>query len=92
LDAARMITGSAKGGVAVYHEQDGYTAADGWRYRGGDLLIRTPLLTGEAGADLAFKAGGALRVTGTGAAPEARKALGASLSLSGGSVAVDTAV
>ncbi|KAG1433047.1 hypothetical protein G6F57_022464 [Rhizopus arrhizus] len=59
LDAAQMISGRARGGVSVYQGQDGYSAEAGWRYRGGDLLIRTPLLTGEAGSALALPAGGA---------------------------------
>ena len=74
LDAAKMIAGRARGGLSVYHEQDGYNAQDGWRYRGGDLLIRTPLLTGEAGSVMTVKAGGALSVAGTGAAAAARRA------------------
>ena len=74
LDAAKMIAGRARGGLSVYHEQDGYNAQDGWRYRGGDLLIRTPLLTGEAGSVMTVKAGGALSVAGTGAPRRARRA------------------
>ncbi len=92
LDAAQMISSRAKGGLSVYHAPDGYTAQDGWRYRDGDLLIRTPLLTGEAGSVNSIKAGGALAVTGTGAAAAARNALGATLNLAGRSVLVDTTV
>ena len=83
--------GSGPGGLSVYHEQDGYNAQDGWRYRGGDLLIRTPLLTGEAGSVMTVKAGGALSVAGTGAAA-ARDALGATINLAGRSVSLDTTV
>ena len=92
LDAAKMIAGRARGGLSVYHEQDGYNAQDGWRYRGGDLLIRTPLLTGEAGSVMTVKAGGALSVAGTGAAAAARDALGATINLAGRSVSLDTTV
>ena len=92
LDAAQMISGRARGGVSVYQGQDGYSAEAGWRYRGGDLLIRTPLLTGEAGSAMAITAGGALTLSGTGAAPAARDALGATLSLAGRSVVLDTTV
>ena len=92
LDAAKMIAGRARGGLSVYHEQDGYNAQDGWRYRGGDLLIRTLLLTGEAGSVMTVKAGGALFVAGTGAAAAARDALGATINLAGRSVSLDTTV
>ena len=92
LDAAQMIAGRARGSLSVFQGQDGYSAEEGWRYRGGDLRIRTPLLTGEAGSVMAIKAGGALTISGTGAAPAARNALGATLNLAGRSVALDTAV
>ena len=92
LDAGQMISGRARGGLSVYQGQDGYSAEAGWRYRGGDLLIRTPLLTGEAGSAMAITAGGALSLSGTGAAPAARDALGATLSLAGRSVVLDTTV
>lgn len=92
IDAAQMVSGRAKGSVSVYEGQEGYTPETGWRYRGGDLLIRTPMLTGEAGSAMSIKAGGALSVAGTGAAPAARNALGASLTLAGRSVALDTTV
>ncbi|KAG1191139.1 hypothetical protein G6F35_013823 [Rhizopus arrhizus] len=87
-----MSSGRARGGVSVYQGQDGYSAEAGWRYRGGDLLIRTPLLTGEAGSAMAITAGGALTLSGTGAAPAARDALGATFSLAGRSVVLDTTV
>ncbi|MFD4837394.1 filamentous hemagglutinin family protein [Achromobacter sp. NPDC058515] len=92
LDAAQMISGRANGSLSVYHGQDGYAAQEGWRYRGGDLQIRTPLLTGEAGSVMHIKAGGALAISGTGAVPAARDALGATLSLAARSVALDTTV
>ncbi|WP_169538302.1 hypothetical protein, partial [Achromobacter ruhlandii] len=81
LEAAQMITGASTGNLQVYHKQNGYVAGEGWRYQGGDLTLRTPLLTGEAGATLALRAGGALALAGTGAAAPARDALGATLDL-----------
>ena len=60
--------------------QDGYESGAGYRYSGGDLLIRTPLLTGEAGSVIRMTAGGALRVTASdGAAPSTASGLGAEL-------------
>ncbi|MGW8304735.1 MAG: filamentous hemagglutinin family protein [Achromobacter pulmonis] len=92
LEAARMITGTASGSLHVYHKQDGYVAGEGWRYQGGDLSLRTPLLTAEAGATLALRAGGALALTGTGAAAPARDVLGATLDLKARRVTLDSTV
>ncbi len=92
LDAAQMITGVSNGSLQVYHKQDGYVAGEGWRYRDGDLVLRTPLLTGEAGSTLTLRAGGALTLTGTGADPAAREALGATLNLQARRIVLDSAV
>ncbi len=92
LEAARMITGVSTGSLHVYHKQNGYAAGEGWRYQGGDLMLRTPLLTGEAGATLALRAGGALALAGTGAVAPARDALGATLDLKAQRVTLDSTV
>ncbi|WZB68451.1 hypothetical protein WJ971_15215 [Achromobacter xylosoxidans] len=92
LEAAQMITGVSTGSLHVYHKQNGYVAEEGWRYQGGDLTLRTPLLTGEAGATLALRAGGALALTGTGAVAPARDVLGATLDLKAQRVTLDSTV
>ncbi len=92
LEAAQMITGASTGSLHVYHKQNGYVAGEGWRYQGGDLTLRTPLLTGEAGATLALRAGGALALTGTGAVAPARDVLGATLDLKAQRVTLDSTV
>ena len=91
LDASRRLTANQRGSLSVYRSQDGYESGAGYRYSGGDLLIRTPLLTGEAGSVIRMTAGGALRVTASdGAAPSTASGLGAELGLKGASVFVDT--
>ena len=80
LDASRRLTANQRGSLSVYRSQDGYESGAGYRYSGGDLLIRTPLLTGEAGSVIRMTAGGALRVTASdGAAPSTASGLGAEL-------------
>ncbi|WP_198299160.1 filamentous haemagglutinin family protein [Bordetella genomosp. 13] len=92
LDAATQITANGMGSLAVHHAVTGYEAGKGWQYRGGDITARTPLLTSEAGASLDLRAGGALTVLGTGAAPGVRDALGGALSLAARLITLDTAV
>ncbi|WZB76526.1 hypothetical protein WJ972_13270 [Achromobacter insuavis] len=92
LEAAQMITGASTGSLHVYHKQNGYVAGEGWRYQGGDLTLRTPLLTGEAESTLALRAGGALALTGTGAVAPARDVLGATLDLKAQRVTLDSTV
>ncbi|VFR38393.1 Filamentous haemagglutinin family outer membrane protein associated with VreARI signalling system [plant metagenome] len=92
LDAARQVTAKGTGSLAVHHAVAGYDASKGWRYSGGDLIVRTPLLTSEAGAALDVRAGGALTVPGTGATPGSSNALGGSLSLAARRIALDTTV
>ncbi|WP_197488242.1 filamentous hemagglutinin family protein [Bordetella ansorpii] len=92
LDAATRITAQDTGSLAVHHAVDGYEAGRGWQYRGGDIVVRTPLLTAEAGAVLDVRASGALTVRGTGAAPGTSNALGGSLSLAARRISLDTTV
>ncbi|VFR50736.1 Filamentous haemagglutinin family outer membrane protein associated with VreARI signalling system [plant metagenome] len=92
LDAARQVTAKGTGSLAVHHAVTGYEAGTGWQYSGGDVMVRTPLLTSEAGAALDVRAGGALTVQGTGATPGGSDALGGSLSLAARRIALDTAV
>ena len=91
LDAAKMIAGRARGGLSVYHEQDGYNAQDGWRYRGGDLLIRAaPDRRGRFGDDGQGRRRAVCRRHRRGRG--ARDALGATINLAGRSVSLDTTV
>ena len=92
LNADRMVTAAQTGALHVHHRPDRYDAVKGWIYQGGDLTVRTPMLTGDAGAVLDLRAGGALVVQGTGAAAQARDALGATLNLAGRRIALDTTV
>ena len=65
----------------------------GYAYSGGDLNIVTPLLTGEASASMAYTAGGSLTLRRPqGAAALQAGALGAQLTLAGGSVDLDGAI
>ncbi|SAI30975.1 Filamentous haemagglutinin family outer membrane protein [Bordetella ansorpii] len=92
LNADRMVTGNKTGKLEFYHRPDRYEAGTGWTYQGGDLTVRTPMLTGEAGSVLTLHAGGTLQARGTGAAHEARDALGATVNLAGQRILLDTAV
>ncbi|CAB3927740.1 filamentous hemagglutinin family protein [Achromobacter deleyi] len=66
LDATERITAGGEGSLAVYQARGDFV--DGkFQYLGGDLLMRTPLLTGQAGSVMRMTAGGALRLDGTGA-------------------------
>ena len=77
-----------------YHRQGAYQAGKGHAYSGGDLNIVTPLLTGEASASMAYTAGGSLTLRRPQGAAAARQAgaLGAQLTLAGGSVDLDGAI
>lgn len=95
LDASERVTANYKGNLSVHQSRDdGYVAGEGYQYRGGNLTIATPLLTTQAGAELAITAGGDLRVQG-GLAGDTRPssdALGGVLSLQGKSLTVDSAI
>ncbi|RZL66192.1 MAG: filamentous hemagglutinin N-terminal domain-containing protein [Variovorax sp.] len=101
LNASERITANHKGSLAVYQQQGAWNATTkAFDYSGGNLNLRTPLLTGHAGSVNTLKAGGALTATALqgGASPlpdnaTLADALGATLSLdAGGSLTVDTAV
>lgn len=88
---AASIGANNKGALTVARSQD----ADGTLH-GGALALVTPLLTGQAGSGMRYVAGGAITVSAPqGAAPAATSAigeLGATVTLQGASVALDTAV
>ncbi|WP_167481260.1 filamentous haemagglutinin family protein [Acidovorax cavernicola] len=100
LNASEQVTARYKGSLSVYQSQGGWDeATKGYVRTGGTLQIDTPLLTGDAGSVMRYKAGGDVRV----AAPEgmqpaamtdadAARALGAEIAIDGRSVAVNTAV
>ncbi len=91
IHASGRVTANNKGALSVGQSRD----ADGTLH-GGALTIATPLLTGEAGAAMRYVAGGAIDVStlpGTSAADTASIAdLGASLTLEGRSITLNTAV
>jgi hypothetical protein len=91
IRASDRVTSNNKGALSVGQSQD----AEGTMH-GGALSIVTPLLTGGAGAAMRYAAGGAIDVSAPSGASVGDTAsvsdLGASLTLQGSSVAVNTAV
>ncbi|MGE8150376.1 filamentous hemagglutinin family protein [Pseudomonas vancouverensis] len=91
LTASERITANYKGSLAVYEQQGGYDPVNGFAYSGGNLNLRTPLLTGEAASVNLLKAGNNLNFVsplGNGA-PGVADALGAELTLEGRNVLLD---
>ncbi|MBC8998518.1 filamentous hemagglutinin family protein [Pseudomonas sp. N40(2020)] len=91
LNASERITANHKGSLAVYESQGAYDAVTGFSYSGGNLNLRTPLLTGEAASVSELKAGNLLTLSGT-ATTAAADALGAQLSLTARSVVLDSRI
>ncbi|WP_345252102.1 filamentous haemagglutinin family protein [Pigmentiphaga soli] len=91
IRAADRVTANHLGTLTA----GGTQAGDGSR-SGGDLAIATPLLTGLGGSAMTYTAGGALTVTAPDGAASADirtvDELGASITLAGQSVSLDTAV
>ncbi|WP_185546020.1 filamentous haemagglutinin family protein [Variovorax sp. KBW07] len=100
LNASEQVTARHKGSLSVYQSQGAWDeATKGYVRTGGTLRIDTPLLTGDAGSVMRYKAGGDVRVAAPqGAQPgtltdaEASRALGAEIAIDGRSVALDTSV
>ncbi|HWH89706.1 MAG TPA: filamentous hemagglutinin family protein [Pseudomonas sp.] len=88
LTASERITANHKGSLAVYQAQGAYDPLTGYAYSGGNLNLRTPLLTGEAASVNLLKAGGNLRVSGSANSASA-DALGAELTLQAQTVQLD---
>ncbi|WP_286949123.1 MULTISPECIES: filamentous hemagglutinin family protein [Brevundimonas] len=91
LTASQRIESNHKGELAVYQSQ----AAHGQPGQGGVLNLTTPLLTGQAGSSLHYKAGGDISLT----APEAASAaeapkpqLGAEIKMTAASITADTTI
>ncbi|TGQ62599.1 hypothetical protein EN855_033325, partial [Mesorhizobium sp. M1C.F.Ca.ET.212.01.1.1] len=76
LAASDRMLFSGKGSLDVFQRQGDYVAGSGWQFSGGALDIVTPLLTGNAGAQLAIRNGGTVQVRGA-AATAGSDALGA---------------
>lgn len=90
LNASERITANHKGSLAVYEQQGAYDPIKGYAYSGGNLNLRTPLLTGEAGSVNLLKAGNSLTLTSpVGDSSAVADALGAELSLEARNVVVD---
>ena len=90
LDATERISANGEGSVGVYQSRGSYSNG-AFSYSGGDPVLRTPLLTGEAASGVPITAGGALRLSGAGQAVGAA-AIGGSLYLVADSVTLDSAI
>lgn len=91
LSASERITANHKGSLAVYQEQGAYDPLKGYRYSGGNLNLRTPVLTGEAASVNLLKVGNNLTLSGAGAAGVAN-ALGAELNLEARDIVLDSRI
>ncbi|MFW9078662.1 filamentous hemagglutinin family protein [Pseudomonas sp. P2757] len=88
LIASERITANHKGSLAVYQTQGVYDPLNGYAYSGGNLNLRTPLLTGEAASVNLLKTGGNLTLSGA-ANSALADALGAELTLEARNVLLD---
>lgn len=82
--ASERITSNYAGSLSVYREQTGEDA-----FAGGNLTLTTALLTGEAGSNMAYNAGGSLvvgRPDDAGDVDLTDQDFGAQIRLSGGTV------
>ncbi|WP_308580948.1 filamentous haemagglutinin family protein [uncultured Pseudomonas sp.] len=92
LNASERITANHKGSLSVYQSQGAYDPVNGFQYSGGNLTIRTPLMTGEAGSVNKIKAGGAIDIGALAGPRGTASGQGAELSLQGDSIRVAGAV
>ncbi|QUS40536.1 hypothetical protein RPMA_18125 [Tardiphaga alba] len=91
--ASERVSSSGKGSLSVYHTQGAYQPGTGYAFSGGDLTIRTAMVTGEAGSTNTIRAGGNVLITGNGGSATATSdVLGAELKISGQTITLDTAV
>ncbi|WP_312308943.1 filamentous haemagglutinin family protein [Stenotrophomonas indicatrix] len=91
LAASDRMLFSGKGSLEVFQRRGEYVAGSGWQFSGGALDIVTPLLTGNAGAQLAIRNGGTVQLRGA-AATAGSDALGAELSITTERVVIDSRV
>ncbi|WP_407180783.1 filamentous haemagglutinin family protein [Bradyrhizobium sp. STM 3562] len=91
VSASNKITANSDGTLSVGLSRD----ASG-NLQGGNLTLTTPLLTGMNGSTMAYKAGGAIRVVAPAGAASADTSavtdLGGTVSFTGDSVLLDTAI
>ena len=88
FNVANQLQFGSKGSLSVHQGQGAYLADGGWQYTGGSIDINAPLITGAAGARLAVRTSGDLRIKGKGDAQNA-DALGAELSLQAQNIDID---
>jgi len=92
LTASNRIEANHRGQLAVYQSQATYGQAG----QGGVLNLTTPLLTGQAGSKLHYKAGDTINVVrpaGTAASTgKVEAALGAEIRLTAGAILADTTI
>ncbi|WP_242557987.1 MULTISPECIES: filamentous haemagglutinin family protein [Pandoraea] len=63
LNASERVTANQRGSLSVYRSQGAWNdTKQDYDYSGGDILVDTPMLTGEAGSVSRFNAGGNLSV------------------------------
>ncbi len=89
VTATQEITANNKGTLSVYQTQTGAS------YSGGNLNLITPLLTGESGSVMNYKAGGALTLSspaGISPATALPDSLGAEINLSASSISDSTSI
>ncbi|QNK66562.1 filamentous haemagglutinin family protein [Variovorax sp. PAMC26660] len=94
LNATERITANDKGTLGVYQRQGDYVAGKGYDFSGGNLNLRAPLVTGEAGSSNHITAGGDILVSALagGAMPAGDRTLGAELALAGRNITIDGTV
>jgi len=92
LNASERITANHKGSLSVYQSQDGYDPVRGFQYSGGNLTIRTPLMTGAAGSVNRITAGGAMDIIASAGPRGTTSGQGAELALQGDSIRLASAV
>src|SRR5690606_26883869 len=91
LTATQLIEANHKGDLAVYQSH----AGDGQAGKCGTHNLSTPLLTGQAGSSLHYKAGGAINLSapaGATAAEAAKPQLGAEIKMTAASITAYTTI
>ena len=92
LNASERVTANHKGSLKVYQSQGAYDPVTGFQYSGGNLTIRTPLMTGAAGSVNRITAGGAIDIGASAGPRGTASGQGAELALQGDSIRVAGAV
>ncbi len=92
LNASERVTANHKGSLKVYQSQGAYDPVTGFQYSGGNLTIRTPLMTGVSGSVNRITAGGAIDIGASAGPRGTASGQGAELALQGDSIRVAGAV